>query len=129
MEGGSKLVLRSMPEGEYELLVYAHQSLSNVKATMVKSFDALYSMRASFLHWNEVDDFKSRYIMIQIDGEEFKAPLVTVDPSLHQCMQDYSELPDSLISLNGGVIAVNEEFSIPEMATYEHTMTYTPAKG
>jgi hypothetical protein len=54
-----KLVADNLHGGEYELLIYAHNCLSNIEGTsdLLNSMDVDFQLDINFLKWTAVDDF------------------------------------------------------------------------
>ena len=86
-----------MPEGEFELIIYAHHCLTNMKeGDYLKELDAKYVVDLNFIRWSTEDNFSKHFIGLKVGDQKFKAELETIDTNEFKCFQEYSLLPEDL---------------------------------
>lgn len=130
-ENSNKLVLESLPGGDYEFLIYAHNCLSNIEESydMIKSLDTQFEVDIHFIKWTIADNFIKHFLMVDIDKKGMKVPLESFDKNEYQCVVEYNTLPSVLSSYNYEKIDMNGYYQIPIIEEYEHVMEYVPEKG
>ena len=148
-ESSGRLIVGRLVPGPYELIVYAHNCITNMgdrDHDQMKSFDILLHMKARLLRMSNRQSHDSRAsVTVKVEGyteghgnhhekvqdgsDPESAPLVLSHEEL-ECQKRYLPLPDVLVSQSiSGELDMNEEYYIPTQFSYTHHIGFTAKKS
>jgi hypothetical protein len=112
-------VLDNLPGGEFELIIYGHHCLTNLKSDYLEKLDVKYLVDINFIRWSTQDDFSKHFIVLKVAENKLKAELDTIDSNEFKCYSEYSILPEDLLHFGHNEIDVSSFFMIPQVDSYE----------
>ena len=62
-ENRNKIMLENMKGGDYELLVYTHNCLTNMQSAPLQSLDLEFSIDLNLIKWNVEQGYKQNKIV------------------------------------------------------------------
>ncbi|CDW81429.1 laminin subunit alpha-like [Stylonychia lemnae] len=127
------LVASDIPGGDYELLIYAHNCLTNVQDSyerdQLKFLDVGFQIDLNFIRITKEDDFNQHTIMVDTKESTIKTQIDTIYTHEYNCYSKYVVLDNKIIPsfVNGRVDHAYEAMIVNPQIT-QHQMTYIPMK-
>lgn len=90
-------MIDNLPEGEFELIIYAHHCLTNMKkGDYLESLDVKFIVDFNIVRWSSEDDFMKHFVSLKIGENNFKVEIDTIDINEFSCYYEYSLMPEDL---------------------------------
>ena len=146
-DSSSRLVIEHMQPGEYDLIIYTHEAVTNMDPSQEKtltSFDLLLQLSVRLLRLADQNDGAARGAGVPIEildysGSSSQQPRVkdnaeaepfVLDAEELRCFEHYLALPRTVDHHSiTGTLDFSEKFYIPTTSYYTHSMNFTARSG